>query len=41
MQHTDDPDRSMAVIVWLVGAFAVAFLGGLGYVAVHFIVKFW
>ena len=41
MQHTDDPDRAMAVIVWLIGAFAIAFFGGVGYVAVHFIVKFW
>lgn len=41
MQHTDDPDRGMAVIVWCVVALAAAFFGGVGYVAVHFIVKFW
>ncbi len=41
MQHTDDPDLAMAVILWCVAAVALAFFGGIGYVAVHFVVKFW
>jgi hypothetical protein len=28
-------------IIWTVGIFAVAFFGGVGYVAFHFIYKFW
>ncbi len=41
MQHTDDPDRSMAVIVWAAVGIGLVFLGGWGYVIVHFALKYW
>lgn len=34
-------DRAAEIIVWSVLGVAVAFFGTVGYVIVHFVIKFW